>query len=44
MDIQNSFQDVHNSIFGYPKIELWISKNTNQPDFRISIIRFIGNP
>ena len=30
MDIQKSFLDIHNSIFGYPKI-----------DFRISIIRFM---
>ena len=29
MDIQNSawLLDIHKSIFGYPKNELWISKN-----------------
>ena len=39
LDIHNSFLDSQKSIYGYPKIHFWISKN--HAEFWISINRFL---
>ena len=39
LDIHNSFLVIQKSIYGYPKIYFWISKN--HAEFWISIIRFL---
>ena len=39
LDIHDSFQDIQISIYGYPKMHFWISKN--HAEFWISIIRFL---